>query len=208
MNVRHNRLRVRQKPAVSHFPLPPLIAIGMAAGYVIGCCFGANAALPEPSNPVLSFFEQQRRGRDAVRRHAARTVRLVRLWFCVFAAVYILSWLFADSGRFWRQRLSVRVYGGGLPEFWLRSCVLALVHCGRAARCFSRAGAVSARHALRADVCASARAAARPASPCDIGAVFPGAGARVLPAAGGCGRRVLCGTVLHTAYSVTRGHCG
>ena len=53
MNVRHNRLRVRRKPAVSHFPLPPLIAIGMAAGYVIGCCFGANAALPEPSNPVL-----------------------------------------------------------------------------------------------------------------------------------------------------------
>lgn len=47
MNVRHNRLRVRRKPAVSHFSLPPLIAIGMAAGYVIGCCFGANAALPE-----------------------------------------------------------------------------------------------------------------------------------------------------------------
>ena len=164
MNVRHNRLRVRQKPAVSHFPLPPLIAIGMAAGYVIGCCFGANAALPEPSNPVLSFL--------------------------------------SNSGA------GGTLYGGGLPEFWLRSCVLALVHCGRAARCFSRAGAVSARHALRADVCASARAAARPASPCDIGAVFPGAGARVLPAAGGCGRRVLCGTVLHTAYSVTRGHCG
>ena len=56
MNVRHNRLRVRRKPAVSRFPLPPLLAVGMAAGYVIGCCFGANAALPEPSNPVLSFL--------------------------------------------------------------------------------------------------------------------------------------------------------
>lgn len=55
MNVRHNRLRVRRKPAVSRFPLPPLLAVGMAAGYVFGCCFGANAALPEPSNPVLSF---------------------------------------------------------------------------------------------------------------------------------------------------------
>ena len=47
MNVRHNRLRVRRKPAVSRFPLPPLLAVGMAAGYAIGCCFGANAALPE-----------------------------------------------------------------------------------------------------------------------------------------------------------------
>ena len=61
MNVRHNRLRVRRKPAVSHFPLPPLIAIGMA-GYVIGCCFGANAALPEPSNPVLSFLSSSGAG--------------------------------------------------------------------------------------------------------------------------------------------------
>ena len=62
MNVRHNRLRVRRKPAVSHFSLPPLIAIGMAAGYVIGCCFGANAALPEPSNPVLSFLSNSGAG--------------------------------------------------------------------------------------------------------------------------------------------------
>ena len=35
MNVRHNRLRVRRKPTVSRFPLPPLLAVGMAAGYVI-----------------------------------------------------------------------------------------------------------------------------------------------------------------------------
>ena len=62
MNVRHNRLHVRRKPAASHFPLPPLIAIGMAAGYVIGCCFGANAALPEPSNPVLSFLSSSGAG--------------------------------------------------------------------------------------------------------------------------------------------------
>jgi len=32
MNVRHNRLRVRRKPAVSRFPLPPLLAVGMAVG--------------------------------------------------------------------------------------------------------------------------------------------------------------------------------
>ena len=34
----------------------------MAAGYVIGCCFGANAALPEPSNPVLSFLSSSGAG--------------------------------------------------------------------------------------------------------------------------------------------------
>ena len=56
MNVRHNRLRVRRKPAVSRFPLPPLLAVGMAAGY------GANAALPEPSNPVLSFLSSSGAG--------------------------------------------------------------------------------------------------------------------------------------------------
>ena len=60
--MRHNRLRVRRKPAVSRFPLPPLLAVGMAAGYVIGCCFGANAALPEPSNPVLSFLSSSGAG--------------------------------------------------------------------------------------------------------------------------------------------------
>ena len=204
MNVRHNRLRVRRKPAVSRFPLPPLLAVGMAAGYVIGCCFGAAGAVKSGS----FLFEQQRRGWDAVRRLADRAVRLVRLRFCVFAAVYVVSWFFADSGRFRDQRFFVRLYGGRLPEFRLRPCVLALLRRSRSARHFSCAGAVSTRNALRADVCASARAAARPASPRIIGAIFPGAGACVLPAVGGCGRRVLCSTVFHTAYSVTCGHCG
>lgn len=154
------------------------------------------------------LFEQQRRGWDAVRRLAAGAVRLVRLRFRVFAAVYVVSWFFADSGRFRDQRLSVRLYGGRLPEFRLRPCVLSLLRRSRSARHFSCAGAVSARNALRSDVCASARAAARPASPRIIGAIFPGAGACVLPAVGGCGRRVLCSTVFHTAYSVTCGHCG
>ena len=202
MNVRHNRLRVRRKPAVSRFPLPPLLAVGMAAGYVIGCCCAAGAV---KSGSFL--FEQQRRGWDAVRRLADRAVRLVRLRFCVFAAVYVVSWFFADSGRFRDQRFFVRLYGGRLPEFRLRPCVLALLRRSRSARHFSCAGAVSTRNALRADVCASARAAARPASPRIIGAIFPGAGACVLPAVGGCGRRVLCSTVFHTAYSVTCGHC-
>lgn len=56
MNVRHNKLRMHRKPAEFHFPLPPLIVAGMALGYLIGCCFGAHAALPEPSNPVFSFL--------------------------------------------------------------------------------------------------------------------------------------------------------
>ena len=49
MNVRqrYKKLRVRRKAALQRFPLPPLLAAGMAAGYVIGCCCGANAELPE-----------------------------------------------------------------------------------------------------------------------------------------------------------------
>lgn len=45
------------KAALPRFPLPPLLAAGMAAGYVIGCCCGANAELPDSSEPVLSFLQ-------------------------------------------------------------------------------------------------------------------------------------------------------
>lgn len=59
MNVRqrHKKLRVRRKAALPRFLLPPLLAAGMAAGYVIGCCCGANAELPDSSEPVLSFLQ-------------------------------------------------------------------------------------------------------------------------------------------------------
>ena len=59
MNVRqrHKKLRVRRKAALPRFPLPPLLAAGMVAGYVIGCCCGANAELPDSSEPVLSFLQ-------------------------------------------------------------------------------------------------------------------------------------------------------
>lgn len=59
MNVRqrHKKLRVRRKAALPRFPPPPLLAAGMAAGYVIGCCCGANAELPDSSEPVLSFLQ-------------------------------------------------------------------------------------------------------------------------------------------------------
>lgn len=59
MNVRqrHKKLRVRRKAALPRFQLPPLLAAGMAAGYVIGCCCGANAELPDSSEPVLSFLQ-------------------------------------------------------------------------------------------------------------------------------------------------------
>lgn len=59
MNVRqrHKKLRVRRKAALPRFPLPPLLATDMAAGYVIGCCCGANAELPDSSEPVLSFLQ-------------------------------------------------------------------------------------------------------------------------------------------------------
>ena len=175
---------------------------------ITDCACAGNRPSPVSRCRRHTNREQRRRGWDAVRRLAAGAVRLVRLRFCVFAAVYVVSWFFADSGRFRDQRFFVRLYGGRLPEFRLRPCVLALLRRSRSARHFSCAGAVSARNALRADVCASARAAARPASPRIIGAIFPGAGACVLPAVGGCGRRVLCSTVFHTAYSVTCGHCG
>lgn len=59
MNVRqrYKKLRVRRKAALQRFTLPPLLAAGMAAGYVIGCCCGANAELPDSSEPVLSFLQ-------------------------------------------------------------------------------------------------------------------------------------------------------
>ena len=59
MNVRqrYKKLRVRRKAALQRFPLPPLLAAGMAAGYVIGCCCGANAELTDSSGPVLSFLQ-------------------------------------------------------------------------------------------------------------------------------------------------------
>ena len=59
MNVRqrYKKLRVRRKAALHRFTLPPLLAAGMAAGYVIGCCCGANAELPDSSEPVLSFLQ-------------------------------------------------------------------------------------------------------------------------------------------------------
>ena len=205
MNVRHNRLRVRRKPAVSRFPLPPLLAVGMAAGYVIGCCFGANAALPEPSNPVLSFLSSSGAGGtlyggllpelcvSCAYGFAFLLLSTSYLGFLLIPAVFgIKGFLSACTAAAFLNSVCDHA-------FWL-SC--------RSARHFSCAGAVSARNALRADVCASARAAARPASPRIIGAIFPGAGACVLPAVGGCGRRVLCSTVFHTAYSVTCGHCG
>lgn len=59
MNVRqrYKKLRVRRKATLQRFTLPPLLAAGMAAGYVIGCCCGANAELPDSSEPVLSFLQ-------------------------------------------------------------------------------------------------------------------------------------------------------
>ena len=59
MNVRqrYKKLRVRRKAALQRVPLPPLRAAGMAAGYVIGCCCGATAELPDSSEPVLSFLQ-------------------------------------------------------------------------------------------------------------------------------------------------------
>ena len=58
MNVRqrHKKLRVRRKAALPRYPLPPLLAAGMTAGYLIGCCCGANAVLTDSSGPVLSFL--------------------------------------------------------------------------------------------------------------------------------------------------------
>ena len=150
MNVRqrYKKLRVRRKAALQRFPLPPLLAAGMAAGYVIGCCCGANAELTDSSGPVLSFLQSGGAG---------------------------------DT-----------LYGGLLPELCI-SCAY---------------GAVFARRALRADVCASDGAAARTAVSCCDGALFPGTGVGVLPAACGCGHGELCRAVFHKAYSVTDGHSG
>ena len=140
--------------------------------------------------------------------HCMAACCLVRLWLCIFAAVDVVSWLFADPRRFRCQRFSVRLYGGCFFALRLRTCVCAVVCCGWFARRVSRAGAVFARRALRADVCASDGAAARTAVSCCDGALFPGTGVGVLPAACGCGHSELCRAVFHKAYSVTDGHFG
>lgn len=147
MNVRqrHKKLRVRRKAALPRYPLPPLLAAGMTAGYLIGCCCGANAALPDSSGPGAFVFAKRWCGRYALRRAAAGTVYLVRVWLCVFAAVDVVSRLFADPRRFRCQRFSVRLYGGCFFALRLRTRVCPVVHCGRFARCVCRAGAVFAR---------------------------------------------------------------
>ena len=150
----------------------------------------------------------KRHGWRIVWRLAAGLMHLVRLWLCIFAAVDVVSWLFADPRRFRCQRVPVRLYGGCFFALRLRTRVCAVVCCGRSARIISCAGAVFAWRALRADVCASDGAAAWPAvSRCD-GALFPGAGVGVLLAACGCGHSELCRAVFHEAYSVTDGHSG
>lgn len=102
MNVRHNRLHVRRKPAASHFPLPPLIAIGMAAGYVIGCCFGANAVLPEPSNPVLSFLSSSGAGGTLYGGLLPELCVSCAYGFAFLLLSTSYLWFFADTGRFRR----------------------------------------------------------------------------------------------------------
>ena len=155
-----------------------------------------------------AFVFAKRHGWRIVWRLAAGIMHLVRLWLCIFAAVDVVSWLFADPRRFRGQRFSVRLYGGCFFALRLHTCVCAVVCCGWFARRVSRAGAVFAWRALRADVCASAGAAAWPAVSCCDGALFPGTGVGVLPAACGCGHGELCRAVFHKAYSVTDGHSG
>ena len=167
MNVRqrYKKLRVRRKAALPRFPLPPLLAAGMAAGYVIGCCCGANAELPDSSEPVLSFLQSGTGG---------------------------------------------ALYGGLLPELCI-SCAygFAFLLLSTSYLGFLLIPVVfGVKGFLSADVCASDGAAAWPAvSRCD-GALFPGAGVGVLPAACGCGHGELCRAVFHKAYSVTDGHSG
>ena len=207
MNVRqrHKKLSVRRKAALPRFPLPPLLAAGG------GLC---DRLLLRCERRVAGFFRTgafvfaKRHGWRIVWRLAAGIMHLVRLWLCIFAAVDVVSWLFADPRRFRCQRFSVRLYGGCFFALRLRTRVCAVVCCGWFARRVSRAGAVFARRALRADVCASDGAAAWPAVSCCDGALFPGTGVGVLPAACGCGHGELCRAVFHKAYSVTDGHSG
>ena len=192
----------------SRFPLPPLLAVGMAAGYAIGCCFGANAALPEPSNPVLSFLSSSGAGGtlyggllpelcvSCAYGFAFLLLSTSYLGFLLIPAVFgIKGFLsactaaaFLNSGcdhAFWLSCVAV-----GLPGIFLVPALFLL-------------GTLCAQMSVR--LLEQRRGLPVPVI---IGAIFPGAGACVLPAAGGCGRRVLCGTVFHTAYSVTCGHCG
>ena len=210
MNVRqrHKKLRVRRKAALPRYPLPPLLAAGMTAGYLIGCCCGANAVLTDSSGPVLSFLQSGGAG-DTL--YGGLLPEL-----CISCA-YGFAFLLLSTSYLGFLLIPV-VFG---VKGFLSACTAAaflrsgcahafapVVCCGWFARRVSRAGAVFARCALRADVCASDGAAAWPAVSCCDGALFPGTGVGVLPAACGCGHGELCRAVFHKAYSVTDGHSG
>ena len=172
MNVRqrYKKLRVRRKAALQRFPLPPLLAAGMAAGYVIGCCCGANAELPDSSEPVLSFLQSGTGG-------ALYGGLLPEL--CISCA-YGFAFLLLSTSYLGFLLIPV-VFG---VKGFLSACTAA-AFCAPAAHAFALScvavglpgvflvpALFFARRALRADVCASDGAAALSAVSCCDGALF------------------------------------
>lgn len=139
MNVRQRHREtageVRRKAALPRYPLPLLLATGMTAGYLIGCCCGANAALPDSSGPVLSFLQSGGAGDTLYGGLLPELCISCAYGFAFFAAVDVVSRLFTDPRRFRCQRFSAPPVRRLLFALRLRTRVCPVVHCGRFARC-------------------------------------------------------------------------
>lgn len=195
------------KAALPRFPLPPLLAAGMAAGYVIGCCCGANAELPDSSEPVLSFLQSGTGGAlyggllpelciSCAYGFAFLLLSTSYLGFLLIPVVFgVKGFLSAcTAAAFLRSgcahAFALSCVAVGLPGVFLVPALFLL-------------GVLCAQMSVR--LMEQRRGLA--VSCCD-GALFPGTGVGVLPAACGCGHGELCRAVFHKAYSVTDGHSG
>ena len=199
MNVRqrYKKLRVRRKAALQRFPLPPLLAAGMAAGYVIGCCCGANAELPDSSEPVLSFLQSGTGG-------ALYGGLLPEL--CISCA-YGFAFLLLSTSYLGFLLIPV-VFG---VKGFLSACTAAAflrAGCAHAFVLSCVAVGLPSVFLVPALFLLGVLCAQMSAVSCCDGALFPGTGVGVLPAACGCGHGELCRAVFHKAYSVTDGHSG
>ena len=171
---------------------------------VIGCCFGANAALPEPSNPVLSFLSSSGAGGTL---YGGLLPELCvscayGFAFCCCLRRILVFLIPAVLGSKVLSACTAAAFLNSVCDhaFWLSCVAVGLPGIFLCRRCFCSER--SARRCLC--VCSSSGAACQsPYHRSDI----PGSWrcVRLLLAAAAAACAANC---FHTAYSVTCGHCG